>query len=75
MREFHRLIVLSAVAVILVIGIGVCIVINPLISASLTGALLAVAAIIRAIAGSPAEPPDRAPLEPPTQEHPRSPSP
>jgi hypothetical protein len=57
MHELHRLIILSTVAVILVIGLGVCIVINPLISTSLTGALLAVAAIIRAIAGPPAEPP------------------
>jgi hypothetical protein len=50
MREF-RLLILSTVAVILGIDIGVCITINPLISASLTGALLAIAAIIRAIGG------------------------
>lgn len=43
--------------VILGIDIGACITINPLISASLTGALLAVAAIIRAIGGPPAKPP------------------
>jgi hypothetical protein len=56
MREF-RLLILSTVAVILGIDIGVCITINPLISASLTGALLAIAAIIRAIGGPPAKPP------------------
>jgi len=64
MRNLHRLIILSTVAIIL--GIGVCIVINPLISASLTGALLAIAAIIRAIASAPVDPSDPPPVDPPT---------
>lgn len=56
MRQLHSLIILSTVAVILVISIGVCLVINPIISTSLTAAVLAVVAIIRAVASSSVEP-------------------
>lgn len=51
------LVILSVVAVILVIGIGICTVINPWATVGLAPILVAIAVIIKAISGHP-DPPD-----------------
>jgi len=52
MRDLKVILVLSAVAVILAIGIGVLLVINPSAALGLGPVLAAIAVIIRAIAGT-----------------------
>jgi hypothetical protein len=56
MHDTRTVIVLSIVALVLVLGIGVCIVINPLAAIGLAPIVVALAPIIRAIGGNPTEP-------------------
>ena len=58
MHDTKIVIILSVVATVLVLGIGVCIVINPLAAIGLAPVLAAISLIIRAIAGAPIEPDD-----------------
>ena len=58
MRDTRTVIVLSVVATVLVLGIGACIAINPLIAIGLAPILAAISLIIRAIGGGPTEPED-----------------
>jgi hypothetical protein len=58
-RDTRSIVILSVVAVILVFGIVGCIVINPWAAAGLAPILVAIAVIIRAIAGSPDPPGDK----------------
>lgn len=57
MRNTKSVVILSVVAVILVIGIGICTVINPWAAVGLAPVLVAIAVIITAI-GGPTDPPD-----------------
>jgi len=56
MGDSNRVIILSGLAVLLAAGIVACIIYNPLIAGSLSGALFAIAAIIRAINGRETSP-------------------
>lgn len=58
MRDTKIIIVLSVVSTVLVLGIGVCIAINPLVTIGLAPVLAAISLIIRTIGGAPAEPDD-----------------
>lgn len=55
MRDTKTVIVLSAVATVLGLGIGVCIIINPLATIGLAPTLAAISLIIRAIGGGVTE--------------------
>lgn len=59
MQELKSIMVLSAVAIVLVVVIVLGICINPWLAVGLPAALLAIAAIIRAIGGG--QPPDASP--------------
>lgn len=52
MRDTRTIIVLSAVTLLLVAGIGILIFLNPYTALGLAPVLLAVAAIVRALAGN-----------------------
>jgi hypothetical protein len=52
MRDTSSIIVLSVVAIILVLGIGLFIAINPWVAVELAPILVAISVIIRAIGGS-----------------------
>lgn len=69
MRDTKTVIVLSAVATVLVLGIGACIAINPLAAIGLAPTLVAISLIIRAIGGGPTEPDDpHEPIDAPADE-------
>jgi hypothetical protein len=58
MRDTSSIIVLSVVAIILVLGIGLFIAINPWVAVGLAPILVAISVIIRAIGGSSGGPSD-----------------
>jgi hypothetical protein len=58
MRNTKIVIVLSVVATVLVLSIGVCIAINPLAAIGLAPVLAAISLIIRSIGGAPTGPDD-----------------
>lgn len=58
MRKIKTVVVLSAVAIVLVLGIVTCIAINPLAAIGLAPTLAAISLIIRAISGGSRNPDD-----------------